>query len=56
LLVDDLAENLDAARALGMRTALIARYDPAIMAGGDHPVLTSLDQLAAVLDARPALS
>ncbi len=48
LFVDDLSENLEAAAALGMRTALIRRE-----AGGDvvtnHPLLRDLQPIAALL-------
>jgi putative hydrolase of the HAD superfamily len=51
LLVDDLVENLDAASAVGLRTALIERYEGAGEQPSDHPRLASLDQLVRVLDA-----
>jgi putative hydrolase of the HAD superfamily len=50
LLVDDLPENLDAARSIGMKTALIVRYDPALEATSDHPVLPSLYRLGTLFD------
>ena len=51
LLVDDLVENLDAARVVGLRTVLIERYEAAGERPTDHPRLTSLDQLDGLLAA-----
>jgi putative hydrolase of the HAD superfamily len=47
LLVDDQPGNLDAARALGLRTALITR-DGQQRAAPDHPRITSLRELEAL--------
>lgn len=51
LLVDDVPANLDAARALGLATALIVRDDrPAPEHAEQHALLRSLDDLWEILD------
>ena len=50
LLVDDRPDNLDTARALGLRTALMVRDGQDRDAAADHPSITSLRELERLVD------